>query len=110
MSHPVNQVLCYGRAFAEVLKEKIEANLTDTLSELNKFSAEQQEQLRQFTEEVKKRAEMAQQDGGSQTTTAAASGNNWSSDSTDLQETLDELRAEIARLRTELQKYKQDQP
>ena len=40
MSNPVVKAFYFGRALAEVTKEKIEDTLTDALSELGKFDAE----------------------------------------------------------------------
>jgi polyhydroxyalkanoate synthesis regulator phasin len=77
--------------------------LTDALSELGKFDAEAREQLRQFTEEVIARANRAAESSGSGMTT---DGSSSSGDSVDLQTEIDELRAEIALLRSELQKHR----
>jgi uncharacterized coiled-coil protein SlyX len=102
MSKPVIDAFFLGRAFAETIQSKIEAGLSDLLSELGKFDAEQRERLRQFTEEVAARAAREGEKGiytaGSSTATGNSSG--------DLQETIDELRAEIARLRSELKNYR----
>jgi polyhydroxyalkanoate synthesis regulator phasin len=104
MSNPVIHAFFFGRALAEVLKEKIEDTLTNALSELGKFDAEQREQLRQFTEEVLKRAEQQQKQGYQATSSRSSSVKT--SSSADLQETIDELRAEIARLRAELKSHR----
>jgi len=99
MSNQLLQAFFVGRALAEVLNERLEASLTDALSELGKFDAEAREQIRQFTQEVLERANQA----------AAAAGpttNTGSSQPVDLQAEIDELRAEIALLRTELQRYR----
>jgi curli biogenesis system outer membrane secretion channel CsgG len=103
MSNPVIEAFFFGRAFAEVLSEKVEDAFTNALSELGKFDAEQRENLRQFTEEVKARA--AREAANSQTTTAAGNYPN-SGSSEDLQEMLDRLRAEIASLKAELKNYR----
>ncbi|MEA5535507.1 DUF6825 family protein [Crocosphaera sp. XPORK-15E] len=103
MSNPVLHAFFLGRAFAEVLSEKVEESLTNALSELGKFDAEQREQLRQFIEEVQSRAERdVSQDSTSSTTTGDGS-------PVDLQETIDDLRAEIARLKAELKNYRSQQ-
>jgi hypothetical protein len=103
MSNPLVQAFFVGRAVAEVINERVEVVLTDALSELGKFDAEAREQLRQFTEEVMARANRAAETAETgTTTTSSASGVG----STDLQAEIDELRAEIALLRTELQKYR----
>ncbi|MFN7529415.1 MAG: DUF6825 family protein, partial [Dolichospermum sp.] len=91
-----------GRAVAEVINERVEVALTDALSELGKFDAEAKEQLRQFTEEVMARANRAAESSATGKTTNSSSG----ADSLDLQTEIDELRAEIALLRSELQKHR----
>jgi demethoxyubiquinone hydroxylase (CLK1/Coq7/Cat5 family) len=103
MNNPLVQAFFVGRAVAEVINERVEVILTDALSELGKFDAETREQLRQFTEEVIARADRASASSGSGVTTVTNPGGN---DSVDLQAEIDELRAEIALLRTELQKYR----
>lgn len=93
-----------GRALAEGLNEFVEDALTHVLSEMGKFDAEQRQKLHQFTIQVQERAEretaMAM---GGQGTTPFVSVNT---KPVDLQATIDELRAEIARLRAELQTYR----
>jgi polyhydroxyalkanoate synthesis regulator phasin len=103
MSNPVLHAFFLGRAFAEVLSEKVEESLTNTLSDLGKFDAEQRENLRQFIEEVQTRAEKEVTQGSSSTTTTSTTTDNGSS--VDLQETIDDLRAEIARLKAEVKNY-----
>ncbi len=100
MSNPVLHAFFLGRAFAEVLSEKIEDALTNALSEMGKFDAEQREVLRQFVEEVQARAAREAEQG----TTAATFSREPSP--LDLQETIDDLRAEIARLKAELKRYR----
>jgi len=100
MSNPLLQAFFVGRAVAEVINERLEVALTDALSELGKFDAEAKEQLRQFTQEVTERANRAAQAANvGQTTTSGQ-------DAGDLQANIDELRAEIALLRNELQRYR----
>jgi polyhydroxyalkanoate synthesis regulator phasin len=99
MSNQLLQAFFVGRALAEVLNERLEAYLTDALSELGKFDAEAREQIRQFTQEVLERANQAEAAAGTTTNTG-------SSQPVDLQAEIDELRAEIALLRTELQRYR----
>ncbi|YAI81356.1 MAG: DUF6825 family protein [cyanobacterium endosymbiont of Rhopalodia sterrenbergii] len=100
MSNPVLHAFFLGRAFAEVLSEKIEENFTNALSELGRFDAEQREQLRQFIEEVQIRAQVNVTPGDTINT-------NYSEDfPIDLQETIDNLRAEIARIKAELKIYR----
>jgi polyhydroxyalkanoate synthesis regulator phasin len=103
MSNPLVQAFFVGRAVAEVINERVEVALTDTLSELGKFDAEAREQLRQFTAEVIVRANHAVKAAETATSTSNSSSGD---DSVDLQTEIDELRAEIALLRTELQKYR----
>ena len=93
-----------GRALAEAVYEQTELALTDTLSELGKFDAEQRERLRQFTEAVLARAEReaAAAKQGRTTTAIVPLGTQ----PTDLQATIDELRAEVAQLRAELKRYR----
>ena len=102
MSNPVLHAFFLGRAFAEVVSEKVEESLTNALSELGKFDAEQREQLRQFIEEVEARAQRDVDQGATSSTTSST--NNGSS--VDLQETIDDLRAEIARMKSELKNYR----
>ena len=102
MSNPLVQAFFVGRAVAEVINERVEVALTDALSELGKFDAEAKEQLRQFTEEVMARANRAAESSATGKTTNSSSG----ADSLDLQTEIDELRAEIALLRSELQKHR----
>ncbi len=97
MSNPVLHAFFLGRAFAEVLNEKLEESLTNALSDLGKFDAEQRENLRQFIEEVQTRAEKAAAN------TTSASGED---SSEDLQETIDQLRADIASVRAELKNFR----
>ena len=92
-----------GRAIAEVVNEQLENSLTDALSELGKFDAEQRERLRQFTQEVMERANREAANNSSGTTTTVSSPG---SQSTDVQANIDELRAEIALLRAELQRHR----
>ena len=103
MSNPVIQAFFFGRALAEVLSEKVEDAFTNVVSEIGKFDAEQRENLKQFTEEVQARAERVAV--SSQDATSTSSSN---SSPADLQEMLDRLRAEIATLKAELNKYRQE--
>lgn len=104
MSNPVVHAFFVGRAIAEMLNEQLETALTDTLSELGRFDAEQRERLRQFTEQVMERAnrEAETVTVGRTTTAIVPQG----SQPIDLQAMIDELRAEIALLRAELQRYR----
>ncbi len=90
-----------GRALAQSLNDKLGETLTHTLSELGKINAEQGEKLRNFTQEVIDRAARETANAGGNTTTVAPNGQT-----VDVQETIDELRAEIARLRAEVQRHR----
>jgi polyhydroxyalkanoate synthesis regulator phasin len=103
MTKPVLNSFFLGRALAESLNDKLGETLTYTLSELGKINAEQGEKLRQFTQEVIDRAARETTSaGGNTTTTVSATGQT-----VDVQETIDDLRAEIARLRAEIQNHRQ---
>jgi polyhydroxyalkanoate synthesis regulator phasin len=100
-----------GRALAEAINERAERLLTDTISTVGKFDAEQREHLRQFTEDVLGRARQAEEEAGAATASsgAAAGGAGFGaqgSSSQDLQATIDTLRAEIAQVRVALQQYR----
>ncbi|HEY9638140.1 MAG TPA: hypothetical protein V6D14_32405 [Coleofasciculaceae cyanobacterium] len=104
MSNSVIHAFFLGRAVAQALNEQVEDALTNALSELGKFDAEQRERLRQFTEQVIENANReAETVMRGRTTTAIVP---IGSQPIDLQATIDELRAEIARLRAELQIYR----
>jgi hypothetical protein len=115
MNNPVTNAFFFGRALAEVLSEKLEESFTNVMSDLGKFDAEQRENLRQFIEEVQLRAEQTAATSNtsypnytSNSTSSKASDtinlNFNSNNSEDLQAMLDQLRAEIATLRSELKK------
>lgn len=94
-----------GRALAEMLTEQAQTSLTQAVAEVGKFDAEQRERLRQFTTQVMERAEYAE--GQAETNgqgTGQTTGFEMASPASpvDLQAMLDDLRAEIAQLRTEL--------
>ncbi len=86
-----------GRATAEAVIDRIEQTVTDTLSAVGKFDAEQREQVRIFVETI---LEKAEQQKGNVTT------NDSDIAADELQETIDNLRAEIAQLKSELQQYR----
>ncbi|PSN16586.1 hypothetical protein C7293_01840 [filamentous cyanobacterium CCT1] len=101
MSSPVLHAFYVGRALADAINERAERLLTDGLSLVGKFDAEQREYFRQFTEDVMARAQQAEAEAGvtySSTAPTAAE--------TDLQATIDTLRAEIAQVRVALQQYR----
>ncbi len=95
-----------GRALAEGLYEQLENLFTNTMSELGKFDAEQRENLRQFTQKVTNRANQESQVVADSTVSPVPGATGSTVKPVDLQETIDELRAEIARLRSELQRYR----
>lgn len=104
MSNPVLHAFFVGRALAEVINDRTERLLTDSLSWLGQFDAEQREALRQITEEVMTRAQQAEAAYGSSDAHPAAGGS--ADGSEDLQATIDTLRAEIAQVRVALQQYR----
>lgn len=103
MSNPLVHAFFVGRAIAEALGEQVENTVTNALSDLGKFDAEQRERLRQFTDEVMERASRAEAMSSQGRTTAIVP---VASKSDDLQAMIDDLRAEIAHLRAELQRYR----
>ncbi len=106
MSKPTVDSFFMGRAFAEGLYEQLENLLTNTMSELGKFDAQQRENLRQFTQQVTNRASQESQVVADTTITSRVGVTSSPIQPVDLQETIDELRAEVARLRSELQRYR----
>ena len=108
MSKPPVHAFFVGRAVAEALYEQLESAATNAFSEIGKFDAEQRERLRQFTDRVVERANRAA-DGAMQTRTGTAT-TIQDIHPTDLQATIDELRAEVALVRSELQRYRSSLP
>ncbi|BAW96157.1 hypothetical protein NIES970_10800 [[Synechococcus] sp. NIES-970] len=108
MNNPLFQALSYGRAFAEVLKERVEESLTDLLSDLGKLDAERNQWVQEFIKEVETRAERDanKQGNASRPITIDIDGDD---NPTDLQEMIDNLRAEIASLKAELKQYRDSQ-
>ena len=102
--NPLVNAFFVGRALAEVVNQQIEKTITDALSELGKFDAEQRENLRKFTEEVMERAKQDAEAASSDSAGSATVANG--SEPEDLQATIDELRAEIAQVRAQLQRYR----
>jgi hypothetical protein len=100
MTNPLVNAFFLGRATAEVLSEELEHGVTNLMGKAGRFDAEQRERLRNLTQTIMERAEH-ESSSASQTRPAAAPGN-------DVQEIIDELRAEIAQLRSALQTYRQD--
>jgi hypothetical protein len=106
MNNPLVHAFFIGRAIAEAVSEQVEMGVTNALSELGKFDAEQRERLRQFTEEVMVRAQRAEEMSMQGRSAAGASSPAAGAGGTDLQATIDDLRAETAQLRAELQRYR----
>lgn len=104
MNNSVIHAFFVGRALSQALGEQIEDALTNALSELGKFDAEQRERLRQFTEQVMEKAEREIDTAMRGRTTPSSV--SFGSQSGDLQANIDDLRAEIARLRAELKLYR----
>lgn len=104
MSDPLVHAFFVGRAFAEAIGEQFEATVSNALSELGKFDAEQRERLRAFSEQVAERA--AREEALTLQRQAVVMTDEAASQPEDLQELIDELRAEIAQLRSELQTYR----
>ncbi len=103
MANPVVHAFFVGRALAEAVNQQIETSVTNALSDLGKFDAEQRERWRKFTEQAIAIAER-ELELATQGRTPASNAAN--SPPVDLQATIDDLRAEIAQLRAELQRYR----
>lgn len=103
MSNPLTHAFFVGRAVAEILSEKLEVALTDALSELGKFDAEAREELRAFTQQVIERANREAEAANVGHTTG---GTTTPAQQVDTQAMIDELRAEIAFLRAEIQRHR----
>jgi len=108
------QAFFVGRALAAAVSERAEHLVSDGLSQLGKFDAEQRENFRQFTEEVMARAEQERaaagtnEEGGSAANASGVGGSSAAAAAgEDLQATIDNLRAEIAQARAALQQYRQ---
>lgn len=106
MSNPVLHAFFVGRALAEVINDRTERLLTDSLSWLGQFDAEQREALRQFTEEVMARAQQAEAAHSTESANPFYDGTATSEPREDIQATIDNLRAEIAQVRVALQQYR----
>lgn len=110
------QAFFVGRALAAAVSERAGHMVSDGLSQLGKFDAEQRENLRQFTEEVMARAEQekarAEENGAGSGYAGGPFGASprspvGTSDTEDLQATIDNLRAEIAQVRAAIQQHRQ---
>ncbi|OKH40967.1 hypothetical protein NIES2119_01275 [[Phormidium ambiguum] IAM M-71] len=107
MSNPLIQAFFVGRAVAETINQKLESALTNFISEVSKFDAEQRENLRQFTEQVLEKARREEELSMQGRTSGYSSPfSSTANQEQDLQAMIDELRAEVAELRAELQRYR----
>lgn len=106
MNNPLIHAFFVGRALAEAIGEEAERAMTETLSNLGRFDAEQRELLRQFVTRVVERANQAESESVQATAGSGSGVGTTPSESADLQAMLDELRAEIAQLRSTLQQYR----
>lgn len=107
MTTPILHAFFVGRALAEAINDGAERLVTEALSNLGKFDAEQREHLRQFTDQVITRAQQAEtevEQGTQPPSSGFASADLGQSQ--DLQATIDTLRAEIAQVRVALQQYR----
>lgn len=93
-----------GRALASAVAEQVEQSMTGALSDLGRFDAEQRENLRRFTEDVMARAQQQEAAVADNPTAGVATATGPTSQ--DLQSSVDNLRAEIAQVRSTLQQYR----
>ena len=107
MTNPLINAFFLGRATAEVLAEELEHGLTNVMSNVGKFDAEQRERLREFTQQVMTRAEASASSATQTHNSGSPSSPAGAANHSDVQEIIDELRAEIAQLRAALQDYRQ---
>ncbi|KAK9811307.1 hypothetical protein WJX72_001493 [[Myrmecia] bisecta] len=124
-SKSVLEAFYLGRAFAEAVSDRLGAALGDLVSEISKHDAERRQALREFMEEVQARAQadMVKSSGDSTSSSSYASlpakGYPPSKSSSanggrqavmapppDLQESVDELRAEVASTRAAVQQFR----
>ncbi len=115
---PLFEAFFYGRAFAQVLNERLGEVATDVLSEAGKFAAEWDDNVASFEQEVQQRAANAQAEALGQPVTAktallpknvAGSTTRGSVTPTqqDVGAVVDALRADIAAARAALRQVKQ---
>ncbi|MCL2923143.1 MAG: hypothetical protein MGF17_00530 [Trichodesmium sp. MAG_R04] len=104
MSKPPIHAFFLGRAIAEGIYEQLENSITNTLSGLGKFDAEQRENLRNFIDQVSEKANREAQTGNN--TSNISIYNDLDSQPKDLQAIIDDLRYEVAQVREELKKYR----
>ena len=94
-----------GRAVAEGIYEQLGKLFSDVITEISKFDAEQREKMRQFSEKAIERADReAQKEIEERPTYSSTTAT--STQPKDLQAIIDELRAEVAQTRAELQRYR----
>jgi siroheme synthase (precorrin-2 oxidase/ferrochelatase) len=106
MSDPLVHAFFVGRAIAEAINEQVESAVTSALSELGKFDAEQRERIRNFSADVAARAAFEEERVAQATANGTSSPSSSEPSSEDVQSLIDDLRAEIAQLRSELQRYR----
>lgn len=107
MTNPLVKAFFLGRATAEVLSEEIQHQVIDLVSSVGRFDAEQRDRIQQFRQTVMARAEAEANTAATQVGDSTMPGNGSASTGVDVQATLDELRAEIAQLRSTLQRVRQ---
>ncbi len=105
MTNPLIRAFFIGRAAADLLSEQVEDKLTDLLSEVGKFEAEQRENLRIFTDTVLERAATKEAEASEDLKDSVNSATANAAED-DVQAIVDRLRAEVAQLRSELQRYR----
>jgi uncharacterized protein YicC (UPF0701 family) len=106
MTNPLINAFFLGRATAEVLSEELEHGVTDLLGNIGRFNAEQRDRLQNLTQTIMERADA---EASTVSQTRSAPGEASANGQSDIQEVIDELRAEIAQLRSALQTYRQQQ-
>lgn len=104
MSNASVHAFFIGRVLAESIGSAVEKTMTETLSKIGQFDAEQREAWRSFATDVLERAAAAEASATVDSPSDSTGGAESTSD--DLQEIIDNLRAETAQLRVELQKYR----
>ncbi|MEN9218241.1 MAG: hypothetical protein Q6J33_04445 [Gloeomargarita sp. DG_2_bins_126] len=90
-----------GRAAAQAIYEQVGNLVGETLAAVGRWDAQQREVLRQQIQQILERAAQEEQQAIQGQSSAKVQ------KPLDLQTTIDELRAEMARLRTELKRYRQ---
>jgi hypothetical protein len=106
MSSPVVHAFFMGRVLATAIGEQLEQTLTETMSNLGRFDAEQRETLRRFTDEVMARVQQQEAEMSQDVSADGVVTTSTLTNSEDLQATIDNLRAEIAQVRATLQQYR----